>query len=428
MNPQPTGEAISPQHRSQKHDGRNRRAVFQAGLHHLIDPQPRQRPADPHHERHAQHAFENEIQHPQQVAQVKQKRIRGRVEPQPMRDRHGPVPAAEKQNGRQPADGKHRPIFRHEEKAPAQAGVFGVKPGHELAFRLRQIERSPVHAGDRAGEIDPKDDERKRIVQHEPVDEPAFLHLPDFHQVHRPRDHHRHDDAHPQRHLVANDLGRLAHRPEQRPFRRRRIAGQNHPENFQPQHGNDEKHADIHRQRDPIEREGQRGISRKRGAKAHVGGDAKQHPIRPVGHQVFFGEQFQAVGQRLQPAEFPADAGRPQPILNPPGDFALHPDEAKRAASDDIDQQGGLDHCRERIGEPRSPAPRIIEILGHRLRFILKRERAGPAELRHPPPSPPQYRDCPRPDGPEPSSGIAFEFVKYGTRGLGPTSPRWRVF
>ena len=76
------------------------------------------------------------------------------------------------------------------------------------------------------------------------VNQPG-LHVADRHQIHRAGDQHRHDDAHAQRHFVADDLGRFTHRAEQRPLRRRRIAGEDDAEHFEPQHGQDEEHADV---------------------------------------------------------------------------------------------------------------------------------------------------------------------------------------
>ena len=73
------------------------------------------------------------------------------------------------------------------------------------------------------------------------VNQPG-LHLADRDQVHRAGDQHRHDDAHAQRHFVADHLGRFAHGAEQRPLRGRGIAGQDHAEHFQAQHGQDEEH------------------------------------------------------------------------------------------------------------------------------------------------------------------------------------------
>ena len=90
-----------------------------------------------------------------------------------MRDRNRSVPAAEKQNRGQAADGEHRAIFSHEKRQPAEAGILGMKAGDQFAFGLGQIERSTVHAGRGAGEIDPENDERERIVKDVPVGEQA---------------------------------------------------------------------------------------------------------------------------------------------------------------------------------------------------------------------------------------------------------------
>ena len=188
----------------------------------------------------------------------------------------------------------------------------------------------------------------------------------DRHQVHRAGDQHRHDDAHPQRHFVADDLGRLAHRPEQRPFRGRRIAGQDHAEHFQPQHGDDEEHGHVQPLPDPIVGKRQREVGRERGTEADIGGDAEEQPVGPFGHQVFLGDQLEAVGQRLQPAELAADARRAEAVLNAAGDLPLQPDEEQRADGHHVDQQGALDHRGQEVAQPGPPSPRIDKEFGHR--------------------------------------------------------------
>ncbi len=60
-------------------------------------------------------------------------------------------------------------------------------------------------------------------------------------------------------------------------------------------------------------------------------------PIGAGGHQVFFGDQLDAVGQRLQPAELAADAGRTEAILNAARDLAFQPDEEQRADRHDVE-------------------------------------------------------------------------------------------
>jgi hypothetical protein len=147
-----------------------------------------------------------------------------------------------------------------------------------------------------------------------------------------------HYDAHAHRHFVAHHLGRFTHRAEQRPLRRRRVAGQNYAEDFDSHHGQDEEYAHIQIERYPAVAERQRQVSTERGAKADVGCDTEEHSVGPFGHQIFFGDQLQAVGQRLQPAEFTADARGAQPILDAAGHFALQPDETQGSDRDDVDQ------------------------------------------------------------------------------------------
>ena len=160
--------------------------------------------------------------------------------------------------------------------------------------------------------------------------EPAALHAADFDQVHRAGDHHRHDDAQAQRHFVADHLGRLAHRPEQRPLRARGVAGQDHAENFQPGDGQDEEHRHVQSLRHPAV--GQAGWPGKRendAQKLMYGAMRKSSPSAPAGNHVFLGDQLDAVGQRLQPAELAAHPRRTEPILDPPGNLPLHPDKRR---------------------------------------------------------------------------------------------------
>ena len=88
--------------------------------------------------------------------------------------------------------------------------------------------------------------------------QPAWS-LPIVDQVHRAGDQHGHDDAQGQGDFVADHLGRLAHRPVERPFRARGVAAQDHAEDFQARHGEDEEHGRVEAQRHPAvgERQGQ---------------------------------------------------------------------------------------------------------------------------------------------------------------------------
>ena len=116
------------------------------------------------------------------------------------------VPAAEEQDRRQPADQQHRPVLGHEEIAPTQPGIFGEEPGHQFAFRFGQVERGPIDAGHGTGEIDPEHAERERVVEDQPVGEPARLHVGDGHQIHRAAEHHRNHHTDAQRDFVADHL------------------------------------------------------------------------------------------------------------------------------------------------------------------------------------------------------------------------------
>ncbi len=75
---------------------------------------------------------------------------------------------------------------------------------------------------------------------------------------------------------------------------------------------------------------GKRKVTAERSAKADVGRHAEQQLVGVRRTEVFLGDQLDAVGQGLQPAEAAADAGRAEPILDPAGDLPLQPDEDQR--------------------------------------------------------------------------------------------------
>ncbi len=104
---------------------------------------------------------------------------------------------------------------------------------------------------------------------------------------------------------------------------------------------------------------------RKRSHKADVRRQLEQHPVGPLGHQVFLGDQLQPVGQQLQPAELTAGARGAQPILNARRNLALHPHEKHGAQKRHQQQQRTLNQAGHQIGEP-GPQTLIDEKLGHR--------------------------------------------------------------
>ena len=190
--------------------------------------------------------------------------------------------------------------------------------------------------------------------------------LGDRDQIHAACQHHRHHHTHAQRHLVADDLGRLPHRSKQRPLRGRRVARQNHSKHLEPQDGDHEKHADVQPLPDEIkcERKGDEGTERR--TEADVGGDAKQHAVCPVGHQVFLGEKLDAVRERLQPAKLAAGPRGTKPVLDPAGDLPLGPDEDQRTAGDDVQNQDGRHHGRDRPCQPCRQLQRSDQKVSHR--------------------------------------------------------------
>ena len=182
--------------------------------------------------------------------------------------------------------------------------------------------------------------------------EPARLGVADRHQVHRAGQQHGHDHAQRQGDFVAHHLGRLAHRPVERPFRARRIAAQDHAEDFQAGHGQDEERARVQLQRHPTVGKRQREKHAERGTKTHVRRDAEQRPIGRGRNDVFLAQQLDAVGRRLQPAEPAAHPRRAQPVLNPRRDLPFQPNEHGRRAERHHQAQHALHHRGERVGQP----------------------------------------------------------------------------
>ena len=59
--------------------------------------------------------------------------------------------------------------------------------------------------------------------------------------------------------------------------------------------------------------------------KAMYGAERKRKWSASAGDDVFLGDELDAVGEGLQPAELAADAGGAEPVLNAAGDLALAP-------------------------------------------------------------------------------------------------------
>ena len=101
-------------------------------------------------------------------------------------------------------------------------------------------------------------------------------------------------------------------------------------------------------------------------AKLRYGDNLEQQRVGGGRGEVFLGQQLQAVGQSLQPAELAAHSSRAQPVLNAAGDLPLHPDEQQGAHRHDGDQQRDVDQGgqqksqrsdRPATGRRTSPGP-----------------------------------------------------------------------
>ena len=56
----------------------------------------------------------------------------------------GEVPATQKQNCSQQADGDHVGVFAEEEQSPLQGTVFRVPATNQLLFAFREVKRKPI--------------------------------------------------------------------------------------------------------------------------------------------------------------------------------------------------------------------------------------------------------------------------------------------
>src|SRR5205823_8812497 len=109
-----------PKTHPQKQNAANRQHVFQASHHDLIDPQSRQRPPHPHHDKHQHESLEDEDQDVDEVADDRTQQIAQFARHQAR------VPATQEQHGGDAADGEHGAILGHEEDQPAEAAILGV--------------------------------------------------------------------------------------------------------------------------------------------------------------------------------------------------------------------------------------------------------------------------------------------------------------
>src|SRR5882672_7511063 len=56
-------------------------------------------------------------------------------------------PAAEEENGAEAGDGDHAGVFGDEEHGELEAGVLGMKAGHEFGFGFRKVEGDAIGFG-----------------------------------------------------------------------------------------------------------------------------------------------------------------------------------------------------------------------------------------------------------------------------------------
>src|SRR6185295_11312132 len=138
--------------RPEQIDEGQREEDLPAETHELVVTESRQRPAHPDEHRHEERGLRREDEE------------RENGSDDPMRVEPGQRPAAEVEGGRQRARDDDVDVLGEEEGAEVHRRVLGVIPGHELRFRLRQVERQPVRL--REGR-DEEDEEAERL-EHDP--------------------------------------------------------------------------------------------------------------------------------------------------------------------------------------------------------------------------------------------------------------------
>src|SRR5579862_6494918 len=177
-----------------------------------------------------------------------------------------------------------------------------METGDQLAFGFGQIEWSAFARSCGAGEIRPKGDEGKRIVEDVPLPKPILLSTDEV-QVHAARDDDRYNDANGHRHFVADHLSRFAHAAEQGPLAAGTVTGEYDAEYLRGHDGQHEEHADAQRFGDPTVGERQRDEGHEGTTERDIGSKTEEHLVGVAGNEVFLGEQLDAVGDGLQPAE-----------------------------------------------------------------------------------------------------------------------------
>ena len=358
-----------PSQRSDKTKRGDRHAILEAHGHHLVDAQAGQRPTGPHHYRYAQNGFGEEVHTARQIGQETRDRPAGRLgSVRPAKQiEHGDrtMPPSEEQDGGQATDQQHGSVLGHEEVAPPQSGVLGEKTGHQFAFRFGQVERCSVHTGQRTREIDSKHGKGEWIMKNQPIAEPTGLHVGDGGQIHCAGQQHGNDDTDPQRHLITDHLRRFTHGPKQRPFRARSVTREDRPKHFQAQHGQNKKDRDIRIKRHPAIGERQSQEGREAGGETDIGSQPKQHLVGVARSQVLFGNQFNAVRQSLQPAEFATHSCGTESILNAARNLAFHPDKQQGRHRHQSQNQSTVDRCGQQISQRRGQRQYFGKKVGH---------------------------------------------------------------
>src|SRR5262249_40425561 len=119
-----------------------------------------------------------------------------------------------------------------------------------------------------------------------------------------------------------------------------------------------------------------------RRAQSQVGSKLEEEAIGDVRGRVLLGYQLDRVRDGLKKAEL-ADAGRPEPVLNPPGHLSLEPGEEEGGNGEERDKNGPDHQARgdqiERLRQERKQVRHNESEYGPEEEFSIAGRRVGNA-------------------------------------------------
>src|SRR2546425_7540360 len=303
------------------HEGRRDEAL-PAEAHELVDPQTRQRRADPHHDHDERVDLEREPQDPEE---------RDRVDT-------GALPATEPEGRDDRADHRHVAVFREREhRAPPHARVLREPAGNELRLGFGQIERRAVRLGERRDEVD---QERERKDQR--VHERACLGARDV-------DHRQgsHDEDHRHEREDLGDLvgDELTGRPEttnERVFVVRSPAGDDDAEHGHRTERRQIEKPNVEVRANNVLGERQDDPGSEHGAEDERGRRNEKPAVGRGRADVLLRNELERVRERLQEAKG-SDVIRAETVLDDRLDLALEVDLQQRTVQNEEEREAHRD-------------------------------------------------------------------------------------